>query len=275
MGGHLRPGHAAALGNVTWIVDFNRQSLDRVVPGIRSARARVACSRDHGWHVRDAEVRPAACARRSRCDGGDTLRRRIDEMPNGEYQSLLRRPGERDPRRARGRRPPAAPGQARARARATTPTRSWPRLIGDLARARPGRRHRRRSRRCDAETERPSVIFAFTIKGWGLPIAGHPLNHSAVLSPAADRRAAAQALADADDEWAAFDRGLGRRRALCRRSRERLTEDDGAPARDARPGRRAGRARRHAARARPRRRRRSRARCRTWRKLEAVGARTS
>ncbi len=27
---------------------------------------------------------------------------------------------------------------------------------------------------CDAEKDRPSVLFAYTIKGWGLPIAGQP-----------------------------------------------------------------------------------------------------
>ena len=31
-------------------------------------------------------------------------------------------------------------------------------------------------------TDRPSVVFAYTVKGWGLPIAGDPLNHSALLS---------------------------------------------------------------------------------------------
>ena len=37
-------------------------------------------------------------------------------------------------------------------------------------------------RACDAVTDRPSVVFAYTVKGWGLPIAGDPLNHSALLS---------------------------------------------------------------------------------------------
>ena len=37
---------------------------------------------------------------------------------------------------------------------------------------------------CDAEADRPSVLFAYTIKGWGLPIAGNPRNHSALLSTA-------------------------------------------------------------------------------------------
>ena len=43
---------------------------------------------------------------------------------------------------------------------------------------------------CDAVTDRPSVVFAYTVKGWGLPIAGNPRNHSALLSARADRRAA-------------------------------------------------------------------------------------
>jgi pyruvate dehydrogenase E1 component len=38
-------------------------------------------------------------------------------------------------------------------------------------------------RRCDAVTDRPSVVFAYTVKGWGLPFAGDPLNHAALLSP--------------------------------------------------------------------------------------------
>jgi pyruvate dehydrogenase E1 component len=44
-------------------------------------------------------------------------------------------------------------------------------------------------RACDEVTDRPSVVFAYTVKGWGLPIAGDPLNHAALLS-ATDRRAA-------------------------------------------------------------------------------------
>src|SRR3989454_386944 len=38
----------------------------------------------------------------------------------------------------------------------------------------------------EAETERarPSVILAHTLKGWGLPLAGDPLNHTMLLTPA-------------------------------------------------------------------------------------------
>ncbi len=42
----------------------------------------------------------------------------------------------------------------------------------------------------DQVSDRPSVIFAYTVKGWGLPIAGNPRNHSALLSTAAGRHVA-------------------------------------------------------------------------------------
>ena len=34
---------------------------------------------------------------------------------------------------------------------------------------------------CDAEVDRPSVVFAYTVKGWSLPLAGIP-NHSALMT---------------------------------------------------------------------------------------------
>src|SRR5438445_11995684 len=42
------------LGNVLWIVDFNRQSLDRVVPGGRIAQF-TAQFEAAGWHVVEAK----------------------------------------------------------------------------------------------------------------------------------------------------------------------------------------------------------------------------
>ncbi len=42
------------LGNVLWIVDFNRQSLDRVVPGVRIGQWTTQFA-TAGWHM--AEVR--------------------------------------------------------------------------------------------------------------------------------------------------------------------------------------------------------------------------
>jgi pyruvate dehydrogenase E1 component len=60
-------------------------------------------------------------------------------------------------------------------------------------------------RQCDAVTDRPSVVFAYTVKGWGLPIAGNPRNHSALLSgEQVDALRDSLGLTPAD-EWDRFD----------------------------------------------------------------------
>src|SRR5215210_1547073 len=78
------------LGEVLWIVDLNRQSLDRVVPDV--AAGRIGAIFDAaGWQTITVKY-----GRRLRelfaRDGGEALRERIDAMPNPEYQRLLRSP---------------------------------------------------------------------------------------------------------------------------------------------------------------------------------------
>ena len=48
-------------------------------------------------------------------------------------------------------------------------------------------------RQADEVRDRPSVVFAYTIKGWSLPTEGHPANHSALLNHAQYARAGGQA----------------------------------------------------------------------------------
>ncbi len=62
-----------------------------------------------------------------------------------------------------------------------------------------------RYRRCDAVTDRPSVVFAYTVKGWGLPLAGNPMNHAALLSEAQVDDLRASVGLDPDQEWDRFD----------------------------------------------------------------------
>ena len=83
----------SGLGEVMWVVDLNRQTLDRVVPRIAANRLR-AMFEAAGWHCVAAKY-----GRLLRSlfgwPGGEALRRRIDEMSNAEYQRLLRsRPGD-------------------------------------------------------------------------------------------------------------------------------------------------------------------------------------
>ena len=72
----------AKLGEVMWVVDLNRQSLDRVVPDIAAGRL-AGMFEAAGWHVEMVKYGP-------RLKRLPELRARIDAMPNEEYQRLLR-----------------------------------------------------------------------------------------------------------------------------------------------------------------------------------------
>jgi pyruvate dehydrogenase E1 component len=76
-------------------------------------------------------------------------------------------------------------------------------------------------RLADATSDRPTVIFAYTIKAWSLPTEGHPANHSALLSAPQWEHLAVDLGADASDPWARFvdDSPEGR---LCHEAAERL-----------------------------------------------------
>src|SRR6185436_7502182 len=76
------------LGEVLWIVDLNRQSLDRVVPNIAAGRL-AAMFAAAGWQVLDVKF-GALLEQLFDRPGGTALRQRITEMPNPEYQRLLR-----------------------------------------------------------------------------------------------------------------------------------------------------------------------------------------
>jgi pyruvate dehydrogenase E1 component len=164
----------AGLGNFMLVIDLNRQSLDRVIPDIQ-ARRLAGFFGDVGWHVAEAKYGSrlrAAFAKR----GGDALRSHIDEMPNEAYQALFALRGDALRKKFLDGADPAV-----ARVVKDLDDDALHRTITDLG------GHDLQLlidtfRACDAEVDRPSVVFAYTIKGWGLPIAGDPLNHAALLS---------------------------------------------------------------------------------------------
>jgi len=162
------------LGDVLWIVDVNRQSLDRVVPGVRIAQWEQQLSAA-GWHVVEAKYGRALQAAFSR-PGGDSLRDWIDAMPNEHYQSLF----GLEPAAVRERFLDGAPPAVQDFC-AGIPDHELAPLVTDLAGHDLGSLLTAFAE-CDAEKDRPSVLFAYTIKGWGLPIAGNPRNHSALLT---------------------------------------------------------------------------------------------
>ncbi|MGX4656190.1 transketolase-like TK C-terminal-containing protein [Micromonospora sp. SCSIO 07396] len=208
------------LGNVMWLVDFNRQSLDRVVPGIRIDQWRGQFEAA-GWHVVEVKYGRRLAQAYAR-PGGAALRDWIDRMPNEQYQSLFGLTGPA----LRQQFLDGAPDGIAGFIADLTDEELAP-LVTDLG------GHDLEAMldayaQCDAVTDRPSVVFAYTVKGWGLPIAGNPRNHSALLSTAqVDALRAAHGLTAAT-EWDRLDpaspagiRAGARREALARAPRQR------------------------------------------------------
>ena len=172
----------STLGEVMWVVDLNRQSLDRVVPDIAAGRLQ-AMFEAAGWHCVMVKYGSLLAAR-------PELRERIEEMPNEEYQRLLRAPAD----------------DLRARLELDTGDLDDSELLAtfrdlgghDLGALIDG------YRRAGTVRDRPSVVFAYTIKGWTLPTEGHPANHSALLTAPQYAALGEQVGADLEDPWALF-----------------------------------------------------------------------
>ncbi len=185
------------LGNFTMIVDLNRQSLDRVIPDIAAIRLKRFFE-DAGWHVAEAKYGRRLSAAFAE-PHGDALRAHIDEMPNEAYQQLF----SLGPADARRKFLTGADPVVRDLADGLADD-ELQRLVTDLGGHDLGLLIDT-YRACDAETDRPSVVFAYTIKGHGLPIAGDPMNHAAMLSPEQIDDLRTLVGLDADTEWDRFD----------------------------------------------------------------------
>ena len=166
----------ADLTHVLWVIDLNRQSLDRIIPGIRVQVWREMFGAN-GWNVVDAKYGrrlQAAFAEPK----GELLRQCIDDMSNEMYQRLIR----------------AEPGTLREWLPRTS---SYPEDVTELiARWDDNELQalfqdlgghdfdvlREALEQTDLDSG-PSVLFAYTLKGWRLPSIGDPHNHSVNLNP--------------------------------------------------------------------------------------------
>ena len=162
------------LGNVMWIVDANRQSLDRVVPGMKIKKL-AGFFADAGWHVIEAKYGHKLQAAFAQ-PGGESLRQYIDDMSNERYQSLFSVYGAD----LREKFLVGAPAEGVAFINDISDDDLAP-LVQNLG-GHDIEMLLDAYRECDLVTDKPSVVFAYTVKGWGLPIAGDPLNHAALLS---------------------------------------------------------------------------------------------
>ena len=172
----LQEGWKNDLRNCWWIIDYNRQSLDGIVrEGLFQRVEKIFDA--FGWDI--VRVKYGALQRAAFAEpGGERLRDWIDQCPNAQYSALTYQGGA-----------------------------VWrKRLMDDLGdqgdvTALIGRRSDRElaalmenlGGNCVetmADTfaridhDRPTCFLAYTIKGWGTPIAGHKDNHGGLMTKA-------------------------------------------------------------------------------------------
>ncbi|MCH8868531.1 MAG: pyruvate dehydrogenase [Chloroflexi bacterium] len=188
----------ADMDNVLWVIDLNRQSLDRIIPGIR-----VRCWREmfgaNGWNVIDAKYGKRLQAAFAE-PNGELLRMSIDEMSNDMYQRLLRV----SPESLRE----WLPNTSRYPKDLARFISRWDDLeLQDLFRNLGGHDFatlREAFASADANSG-PDVIFAYTLKGWMLPSIGDPQNHSVTLNHDQMEQLRSDVGVDEDDVWARLD----------------------------------------------------------------------
>jgi pyruvate dehydrogenase E1 component len=187
----------AELGEIVWIVDLNRQSLDRVVPTIAAGRLESTFAAA-GWQVITLKFGALLESLFAR-PGGPELRTRILDMPNAEYQRLLRCTADE----LRVRLPGEGAGGAAIAA-----------LIGELDDDTLIRAIRNlgghdldtlRAAFAQIDDTRPTILIAYTIKGHGLPTQGHPQNHSSLLTVEQFAQLASELGMDPANPWPRFD----------------------------------------------------------------------
>jgi len=203
----------AELGELVWVVDLNRQSLDRVVPnmaadklsGLFAAAGWQVITVKYGHLLQELFDRP----------GGPELRARIDAMTNPEYQRLLRCDAAELRRRLPG---DGAEGSRIAALVAQLDDHHLVDAIANLGGHDLGALDRAFAA---IDDRRPTVILAYTVKGFGLPTKGHPQNHSALLSHDQMLELANRLGTSLDDPWRGFaaDHPAAK---LCRQTGARL-----------------------------------------------------
>ncbi|WP_086993920.1 transketolase-like TK C-terminal-containing protein [Rhizobium sullae] len=182
----LQEGWKHDLRNTWWVIDYNRQSLDGVVREGLWQRIE-AIFKAFGWDVVIAKygaLQKAAFGE----PGGSRLKDWIDACPNQLYAALTFQGGAAWRRRLLDeigdRRDVAALIERRSDAELAE-------LMNDLG----GHCLETLTEVFDSvDHDRPTVFLAYTIKGWGTPLAGHKDNHAGLMttSQMADFQAAMQ-----------------------------------------------------------------------------------
>ena len=172
----LQEGWKQGLTNTWWIIDYNRQSLDGVVrEGLYERIAGIF--RAFGWDVRTLKY--GALQRGAFAEpGGTVLREWIDACPNALYAALTYQGGKAWRRRL----------EADLGDNADLLTLIGRRSDDDLAALMANLGGHCLETILDAfgavDHDGPVVFIAYTVKGWGTPLAGHKDNHAGIMTPA-------------------------------------------------------------------------------------------
>ncbi|MEO0393985.1 MAG: transketolase, partial [Pseudomonadota bacterium] len=171
------------LRNCWWVVDYNRQSLDGVIREGLWAKLETMF-RNFGWDVvilRHGKIQEAAFAE----PGGDQLKQWIEDCPNQLYSALTFQGGaawrqrlldELGDQGAVSRLIEKRSDDELAALMSNLGGHDMPSLLEAFEAA---SRH-----------DRPTLFLCYTIKGFGLPLAGHKDNHAGLMTP--DQMAAFQ-----------------------------------------------------------------------------------
>ncbi len=170
----LQEGWKHGLRNTWWIIDYNRQSLDGVVR--EGLYDRIEASfRAFGWEVvriKHGALQEAAFAE----PGGEALRRWIDSCPNPLYSALVFQGGAAWRRRLMDEIGDQGPVSALLERRTDRELQELMVNLGGHC----------LETLCNAfaaiDHDRPVVFIAYTIKGWGTPLAGHKDNHAGIMT---------------------------------------------------------------------------------------------
>jgi pyruvate dehydrogenase E1 component len=169
-------GWKQGLRNCWWIIDYNRQSLDAVIREGLWARYE-ALFRAFGWDVvilKYGTLLEEAFAE----PGGEALRAWIDNCPNPLYSALVFQGGAAWRRRLNDdigdqgsvtRLIEKRSDDELGRLMTNLAGHDLPSLIEAFA---------------AIDHDRPTCFIAYTIKGFGLPFAGHKDNHAGLMTPA-------------------------------------------------------------------------------------------
>ncbi|CDI12076.1 transketolase [Agrobacterium pusense] len=171
----LIEGWKHGLRNCWWVVDYNRQSLDAVVrEGLWERFEQIF--RNFGWDVvilRHGSLQEAAFAE----PGGDKLRQWIETCPNQLYSALTFQGGAAWRKRLLDEIGDQGPVAALIERRSDEELQALmvnlgghdlPSLLEAFERA--------------SEHDRPVCFICYTIKGYGLPLAGHKDNHAGQMT---------------------------------------------------------------------------------------------